>query len=994
MYEQLGSFVSRYWALVILAWVLGGLALSPVVQRSVGIHFTPTWDEVTEDGDLAYLPARMTSVRGQQLYGEAFKENKSRAEIVVVLERETGLEQTDLDLAQQIANFFDEERKAWDALPPEDRLHRTKEQMERLAAVEVKRPASSFEGSNAAEELVGKKLISKDKKAVIVVCSLEHEFIAVDSAFVINKLAGADESASLPKRIGSGLGLLPPEAGKKSHRPGMVEKLMAKFNEDAARLGTTPLSPGLNWEVTGSAAVGGDTLIESDRSIKNIHLATGILVLLILLAVYRAPIVVFVPLLTIGVAVVISRHVVALLTQLDTVPGFGWFHFEIFKTSEIFIFTILFGCGTDFCLFLISRYREELENGLDKYEAMREALGQVGEALTGSAFTTIFGLGMMYFADFGKFTYSGPAIALCLFVALMACLTFAPALMCACGAVVFWPFGVKKHDVAVDDVTAPVPDKTLIGRFWTWTSDRIMARPGTILVCSLVVMAPFAAMGWNVKVNYNLLADLPNYPRDPDETARSVKGTQMLQNHFPAGETGPITVLVKKDGVDLNLDEWRDEITALTKGLYLPHTITLEAAIGGKDIKQIAEVRYLVQENNPDEDQNHVAAGQEIAEITTKDGQTIVVKSPYAGRIWGFLPPKQLKNPSESIEPAKDGKPKVPVLAHVNNEITGVRSLMYPLGDVPVHLTLSEKVKLATLQKKSEVVKTYLAQSGERAGQVTRFDVIQVHDPFSEEAEAVLEQLKTYTDDLAKDPASKWYQATFDFVGTTSGTHDLKLIITSDERLIQLLVVIAVFGVILTILRRPLICLYLMFTVVFSYLATIGATEAVFELWYEARGLPFTGLDWKVPIFLFVILVAVGEDYNIYLATRVFEEERRWGRIQGLRAAIIKTGGIITSCGVIMAGTFISLMSGSLVAMLALGFALTLGVILDTFIVRPILVPAFLAWLYRIMPEPETESPKASAVEEEPQPLGALIGEPMTMPAAPHTEMARRTVNR
>jgi len=980
MYEQLGSFVSRYWALVILAWVAGGLALSPVVQRSVGIHFTPTWDEVTEDGDLAYLPDRMTSVRGQQLYGEAFKENKSRAEVVVVLERETGLEQADLDLAQQIGNFFDEERKAWEALEPDMKLHRTKEQMDRLAAVEVVRPASTFEGSNAAEELVGKKLISKDKKAVIVVCSLEHEFIAVDSAFVINKLAGVDDSPGLFNRIGAAVGAQPKEAGQSTHRPGMIEKIMAKFNDDAAKLGTAPLSPGLNWSVTGSGAVGGDTLIESDRSIKNIHLATGVLVLLILLVVYRAPIVVFVPLLTIGVAVVISRHMVALLTQLDTVPGFGWFHFEIFKTSEIFIFTILFGCGTDFCLFLISRYREELENGLDKYEAMREALGQVGEALTGSAFTTICGLGMMYFADFGKFTYSGPAIALCLFVALLACLTFAPALMCAFGAVVFWPFGVKKRDVAVDDVTAPVPDKTLIGRFWTWTSDRIIARPGLILVASLCVMTPFAVMGWNIKVNYNLLADLPT-------DARSVKGTEMLQSHFPAGETGPITILAKKDGVNLDADEWRNRITDLTKDLYLSNKITLKQAAGGSEV---AEVRYLVEESNPDEAKNYVAEGQAIAELTTADGRTIVVKSPYAGRIWGLIPPNKRKAPFNELEPGKE-----PALANVNHEITGVRSLMYPLGDVPVFMSLEDKVKIASLRKKSEVMKKYLSQSGDRALQVTRFDVIQIHDPFSEEAEAVLEQLKNYTTALAQNPDSQWYGATFDFIGTTSGTRDLKVIITSDERLIQMLVVIAVFGVILTILRRPLICLYLMFTVVFSYLATIGATEWAFQQWYEWRGLPFTGLDWKVPIFLFVILVAVGEDYNIYLATRVFEEERRWGRMQGLRAAIIKTGGIITSCGVIMAGTFISLMSGSLVAMLALGFALTLGVILDTFIVRPILVPAFLAWLYRVMPERDADTvPEAATVDEEPQPLGALIGEPMTMPGAPHTEMARRTVNR
>jgi RND superfamily putative drug exporter len=176
-------------------------------------------------------------------------------------------------------------------------------------------------------------------------------------------------------------------------------------------------------------------------------------------------------------------------------------------------------------------------------------------------------------------------------------------------------------------------------------------------------------------------------------------------------------------------------------------------------------------------------------------------------------------------------------------------------------------------------------------------------------------------------------------MGATASIRDLGNVIDRDQVRIEWLVVGCVLLILLALLRRVVVCVYLILSVLLSYYTTLGAAFAVF---WAIDPAGFAGIDWKVGIFLFTILIAVGEDYNIFLMTRIHEEQERHGPVRGVIEALVRTGPIISSCGLIMAGTFGSLMAGSLGEMKQLGFALAFGVLLDTFVVRPILVPAFL----------------------------------------------------
>src|SRR5207244_4479940 len=111
---------------------------------------------------------------------------------------------------------------------------------------------------------------------------------------------------------------------------------------------------------------------------------------------------------------------------------------HLVNVSKIFAIVILYGAGTDYCLFLISRYREELADRASIVEAIERSVGHVGGALAASAGTVICGLGMMGLAEFAKVRCAGPAIALSLAMALLASLTLTPALLAILGRKVFW----------------------------------------------------------------------------------------------------------------------------------------------------------------------------------------------------------------------------------------------------------------------------------------------------------------------------------------------------------------------------------------------------------------------------------------------------------------------------------------------------------------------------------------------------------------------------
>ncbi len=885
--HRLASLVIRYWYIVLAAWLL-----AIVVTRSVA----PSWNAIAYDGDFEYLPADLPSVAGGHLLDKAFPDERSRSDIIIVIARDhESLTESDdyvaLDLQRRLThrlaevNIAKAKQLGWTGgLPtPGTRSEELLQRARQLLTQSIDADARFYEKFADC--------LSQDDLPTPTEPRMAGAYW--DNAELLQEFGETEVSASDRE---AALGLLPdiakwlppieqreldpwlpllnvlswddPAVGHRLQVPQarlirlqLETELAATSNiatlealermiDNVQRFSGHCTQPGLKILPTGSAAIGGQTLIAARDAIRYTEIFTVLMILVILACVYRAPLLVLVPLVSIGAAVVTATGLVAVLADHARSHPSDWFDLRVFTTSRIFVVVILFGAGTDYCLFLISRLREEARRRPWR-RACELALSRVTPALLGSALTTVLGLGMLWFAKFGKYHHTGPVIALCLLVGLLVCLTLTPALLFALGPRVFWPSRIRHQ---------PARHAGL----WGALSLAMTRYPWTTLIAGIVILLIPAAYG-TVKerdVTYDMSGQL-------SQQASSRRGLDLLAKYFSIGESNPTTVV-------------------------LVHPQPRPREQMSKDVKQLREDVYALE------------------------------------------------------------------------GVKAVRTAGDPLGDYPLGDKRKKRMGLLDpnawrrrLLREHPIAKRYFfSETPEYAERLARIDVVIKGDPFEAETAAHVMALRTWLQQQTTTEGSAWEGAEVFVAGTTASIIDLRRVTLRDNQRIKIAVVVAVLLVLIVVLRRVTLSLYLIFTVLLSYYATVGITAVVFQWFY---GDQYLGLDWKLPLFLFVILVAVGQDYNVYLVTRVLEEQRRGGWLSALRRAVTRTGGIITACGLVMAATFFSMTASAWFPWLAqitgwskhsstamlhgivqLGFALGLGVLLDTFFVRTFLVPSFI----------------------------------------------------
>ncbi|RXZ79993.1 MMPL family transporter [Paenibacillaceae bacterium] len=546
----------------------------------------------------------------------------------------------------------------------------------------------------------------------------------------------------------------------------------------------------LTARVTGPVGIAIDATGLFENADFTLLVATVLLVLILLLLIYRSPILAIIPLIGVGFAYgVIS-------------PLLGWFAQEgwlTFDSQGLSIMTVLlFGAGTDYCLFLIARFRQVLKEVADRFAALRSAVSSASGAVAMSGFTVVISLLALLLAEYGSYARFALPFSLSIFIMMIASLTLVPALLAIIGRASFFPFIPRTPEMLTERALKkgkPAPVIKEEKGFSYKVGSLVSRRPWTVTIVSVLFLGILASFATQVQINFNILSSFPaNMP--------SREGFTLIGEQFSEGELAPVKLMIDTEGKETDLAE------------------------------ALAGLPFVAKVGQP-------AAGAVNADIVAYD----------------------------------------------------------------VEFTM---------------------------------------DPYSNEAMEHLSELRTVAESSLQQSGIAGAQDKVWISGKTAEQYDTKLTTKADTMRIIPVVIGLISLLLFLYLRSISAMLYLMGTVLLSFFSALGLGWLVI---HHILGADF--ITGSIPLYAFVFLVALGEDYNIFMVSSIWQKKKHMPLKDAIRDGVAQTGSVITSAGLILAGTFAVLASLPIQVLVHFGIITSIGIILDTFIVRPFTVPAITALLGR-----------------------------------------------
>jgi RND superfamily putative drug exporter len=585
---------------------------------------------------------------------------------------------------------------------------------------------------------------------------------------------------------------------------------------------------GVAYHLTGELPITYDTKQQSQKSENLAQRLSYLFIIVLLLLAFRSLLAPIVMLITAGTALIISSPIIAESTHLG-VP--------VSSITPIMQVALLLGAGTDYCVFLVSRMREEMANGLAPRDAVVRAVATVGESISFSAFTVMAALVVLLLAETGVYQSFGPPLAIGIGVTLVAGLTLLPALLAVFGRAVFWP-------------TRPsITSSHREGR-WARVAERAVAYPWATLALGIAIFGGLALGGIGASTTGGFTSSAP-------AGTDSGAGESALIEHFPAASASPELAVF---GFRTFL--WLDAAPAMAA-------------------------------------QRQLASNRVFRSVVGPFGPSGFTPATIARLYNGLGPPQAL--------PAQEPR-GVNLSPATYNAYRGLAQFVTADGTTAQFYTTPRynNVKSAVALNSVPSLRSAVTATAQRVG-----------------------------------------AASSGLVGVLPIAYDVSQ--TSNSDLNRIIPIVALLiAVLLAIVLRSLVApVFLVVSVVLSYLATIGLAALVF---IHLGSQPT--LEFVLPIIIFTFLMALGADYNILVMSRIREEAHTLPTVEAVKRAIGSTGTAVTTAGLILGGTFAAF---GLAApggeagnqMHQIGYGIAAGILLDTFLVRTLLVPTTVVLLGR-----------------------------------------------
>lgn len=573
--------------------------------------------------------------------------------------------------------------------------------------------------------------------------------------------------------------------------------------------------------VTGAAAISKDMEEQSANDMALIEPITIIVILVLMGYLFRTVVGQFLPLGAVGVAVGISQAMVFVLAS--TVMDVNYM-------ISTLLFALLMGVGTDYSIFIVTRYREERMRGADRERAVHTALTWAGESVATSASTVIIAFLAMATANFSFVHTMGIIIAGAIVIALMVALTLIPSILMLVGNRIFWPTTGKRWDSYREKFMA----KKAAGNhgYFHQAATFSVKHAKVVLVVAVLVTVPSTYMFLTAETSFDFIGAMGD--------SESIDGIKAMTEDFGAGSIQPTQIVITGDVVVYDGTNFNYA--------YLDAIDNVTAAVAS---------------------QSQV---QKVTSITRPYGEPIDYR-------------------------------------HLD-----------ALTDEERNQVMSAMLSNLGADNRSLLLTVVLTEQPQSAGSVA----------FISDLRGDLADVKSGEPQLA---GSEIYVG-----GVTAALYDTAEFTDAEFRNVEILVVIGIFIVLMIVLGSVLLPAFAVITIAMSISWAFALTYLVFG---TLLSLPVL---WLIPLILFVMLMGIGIDYNIFILTRIREEIHKGKETkEAVVDAVDWTGGIITALALIMAGAFGAMMLSSNAMLQEFGFALTVAILLDAMIVRTYIVPAGLA---------------------------------------------------